>query len=60
MASGGHLGFVEFLDFDQYNTETIVIPLITLILGEKSFSGVKIMFGGHLDAKSKMPAKMTS
>ena len=51
MASGGHLGFVEFLDFDQYNTDTRVIPLIPLILGEKSVSGVQNMFGDHFDAK---------
>ena len=60
MASGGHLGFLEFLDFDQCNTDTSVIPLISLILGRKSVSGVKIMFGDHLDAKSKMVAKITS
>ena len=60
MASGGHLGFVEFLDFDQCNTDTRVIPLIPLILGQKSVSGVEIMFGEHLDAKSKMAAKITS
>ena len=33
MASGGHLGFVEFIDFDKCNTDTRVIPLIPQILG---------------------------
>ena len=33
MAAKYHLGFVEFLDFDQCDTETRVIPLIPLILG---------------------------
>ena len=34
MGSGGHLGFVEFLYFDQCNTETRVKRLIPLVLGQ--------------------------
>ena len=34
IASGGHLGFVEFLDCDHCKTETCVIPLIPLFLGQ--------------------------
>ena len=33
MAANYHLGFVEFLDFDECDTETRVIPLIPPILG---------------------------
>ena len=33
MTSGGHFGFGEFLDFDQFDTETRLIPLIALVLG---------------------------